>query len=409
MRICVIANSFPNKSQTFVVQQVLGLLRRGVDVDIYAKNCTLSATEKHELFPDLSSYHVASRTFFYASYTGKRVFEALCYLATVIGFFLRHPFRGFRLFFFLAATRDFAALKILSRADEITAKKYDVFLCQFGPLGNMGILLNRLYGTSAKVATMFRGSDVSSYERAHPHVYKLLVNEGNFFLPVSTFFFQRLVDKGIDPRRIEVHPSGIDCKKFAYHERTSSRINSRTFTFISVGRFTEKKGFRYVLEAIDVVRRQYEHVRLLIVGDGPLKASFLRTIEEQKLETHVSIIPWVPHEKLVDFYRNADACVTHSVVAQSGDMEGIPNVLKEAMATGLIVISTDHAGIHDLIEDNTNGFLVQERDVVALSERMKDVMVEDIRLKHMRIAARERIEARFDIEKLSDRLVALLA
>ena len=408
MRVCIIANTFPNKPQTFVVQQILGLHRRDVELDVYAKNCEISSSEIKETFPELAASKIMGKIHYYAPATGKRFMELFQYIGNIISYCLRHPRKVPVLYSFIRKTKDYASLKILAKADEIARQEYTAYLCQFGPLGNNALLLNMLYDQKAKIAIMFRGSDLSSYLRKHPSVYSLITKKGDLFLPVSSFFQNRLIEKGISPEKIEVHYSGIDCSRFTLLKNDTENQENSDFTFISVGRFTEKKGFEYILEAAETLHRKGKVFRLLIIGEGPLKPLLQELIEKKEMSEYVSLLPWVPHDQLLNYYRSADAFVSHNIVPANGDMEGIPNVLKEAMATGLPVISTFHAGIGDLIENGVSGFLVKEGDTTALRERMETIMEGIDSLEEMKLAARRHIENKFDIKMLSTRLSQLL-
>ncbi|HEY6104105.1 MAG TPA: glycosyltransferase, partial [bacterium] len=98
-----------------------------------------------------------------------------------------------------------------------------------------------------------------------------------------------------------------------------------------------------------------------------------------------------------------------SVTAQDGDQEGIPNVVKEAMATGMPVVSTRHSGIPELVQDAVSGFLVAERDVDALAERLVFLIDHPETWPEMGRAGRRKVEADFDVEHMHDRLIALYA
>jgi len=86
------------------------------------------------------------------------------------------------------------------------------------------------------------------------------------------------------------------------------------------------------------------------------------------MRKYIKIISWQTHEELIKILNNSHIFIAPSVTAENGDQEGIPNVLKEAMAMGLPVIGTRHAGITELIENGTSGFLVNERDMVGLEK-----------------------------------------
>jgi colanic acid/amylovoran biosynthesis glycosyltransferase len=100
--------------------------------------------------------------------------------------------------------------------------------------------------------------------------------------------------------------------------------------------------------------------------------------------------------------------VAASVTAADGDEEGIPNVLKEAMASGLPVVGTRHAGIPELIDDGVSGFLVPERNEAALADALQRLALEPGRWASMGRAGRAKIEMEYDIDRLNDRLAGLL-
>ena len=107
--------------------------------------------------------------------------------------------------------------------------------------------------------------------------------------------------------------------------------------------------------------------------------------------------------------RRSDIFVAPSVVAEDGDMEGVPVSIMEAMACGIPVVSTLHSGIPELVRDRVTGYLVPERDVDSLA-RVLTRLVEEPRLRRkMGMAGRGVVERGYDQDRLNDRLVELLA
>jgi colanic acid/amylovoran biosynthesis glycosyltransferase len=146
-----------------------------------------------------------------------------------------------------------------------------------------------------------------------------------------------------------------------------------------------------------------------IVGDGPLRSELERLIEQLGITTRVRLAGWKNHGETIAMMEASHVLLAPSVTASDGDEEGIPNVIKEAMAMGLPVISTLHAGIPELVTDGESGFLVPERGDDVLAERIIYLYDHpDIwpRISH---AARRKVETRFDIGRLSKDLVALYA
>jgi len=112
-------------------------------------------------------------------------------------------------------------------------------------------------------------------------------------------------------------------------------------------------------------------------------------------------------QELIELLDQAHLFVAPSVTATDGNQDAPVNVLKEAMAMGLPVVSTLHGGIPELVEDGISGFLVPERDVAALRDRLEYLVTHPECWPEMGLAGRTFVETHFDIERLNDRLVDL--
>lgn len=109
----------------------------------------------------------------------------------------------------------------------------------------------------------------------------------------------------------------------------------------------------------------------------------------------------------MEILNNAHLFIAPSVTAKDGNQDAPINVLKEAMAMGLPAISTDHGGIPELVEDGVSGFLVPERDVDALVEKLGYLIEHPEIWTEMGRAGRAYVEAHYDLNKLNDQLVAI--
>jgi glycosyltransferase involved in cell wall biosynthesis len=242
--------------------------------------------------------------------------------------------------------------------------------------GNRGIeILPLARELDIPLLVTFHGQDASSHLRnpgyrrglrelfAHAHV-----------LAVSQAIADRLVAEGADPERLEVHRVGIPLEVFTPVDRTPL-CRKREVEWLQVSNFVEKKGHQYTVAAF---RRLLEHKpesRLTLAGDGPLRSEIERSCAG--LGDRVRFPGKVSEDQVLRAMRSADVFLHHSVTAQDGDQEGIPTVIMEAMATGLPVLSTHHAGIPELVEDGVTGHLVPERDVDAYLQKMLAVLEDD--------------------------------
>ena len=245
-------------------------------------------------------------------------------------------------------------------------KKFDIILCQFGTLGKQFAEFKKKYDLKAKLVTCFRGCDTSYVLRRQKNAYAHLFEIGDLFLPVCECFKQKLISVGASVEKTIVQHSAIDCSLFQFKDRT---IPGRgTIQIMTASRLVPKKGHVYMLRALVHIVKKYPNTHYTIIGSGRLKAQLYQLVQQLGLASYVQFIGAVPHNELVNILDKADLFVLPSVVDSQGDSEGIPNALKEAMVTGIPVISTYHSGIPELIQHNHSGLLVPEKDALALSE-----------------------------------------
>jgi len=149
-------------------------------------------------------------------------------------------------------------------------------------------------------------------------------------------------------------------------------------------------------------------VEYRILGDGPRRDRLAALAAELGLEDRVTLHGRHGQESVRAGLEESHILVAASVTAADGDEEGIPNVLKEAMASGMPVVGTRHAGIPELIEDGVSGLLVPERNEAALADALQRLARESGRWAAMGRAGRAKIEMEYDIDRLNDRLAGLL-
>jgi colanic acid/amylovoran biosynthesis glycosyltransferase len=163
----------------------------------------------------------------------------------------------------------------------------------------------------------------------------------------------------------------------------------------------------YAIRAIARLKASGRRLVYTVAGEGPLRAHLDRLIGELGLQAEVQLVGPKDKGEVVALLGLSHLFIAPSVTAEDGNQEGIPNALKEAMATGIPVISTRHSGIPELVESGESGFLVPERDSDALAERLAYLVDHPECWPSMGRAGRERIEAEFDSEKLNEELVEL--
>lgn len=397
LRIAMIVAVFPTVSETFIVNQIVGLITLGHHVDIFA----LDPPRQGPVHEDIRRHGLLARTYYLRHDSwSKRMLSALRRLCSTPAWLtprgLRQAFRILR-----ARTPDArlsrSGLAIMA-SRELQNGPYDIVHCQFGNLGERWVQVMRTGLLHGALITSIRGHDATQSERYDERYYAELFREAHLLLPVSQSLAERLRDLGCAPEKIRVLHSGIDCRRFEFRPRALDAPEPTRI--LSVARLVEMKGIRFGIEAVARMLQAGCRIRYDIIGDGPLRRELEGLIREYGIEASVSIHGWKPQQELVEVLQSAHIFLAPSVTATNGETEGIPNAVKEAMAVGLPVVATHHSGIPELVSDGVSGLLVPERDADALASALKSLYEDPDRWRAMGRAGRDRVEAQFDTERL---------
>jgi glycosyltransferase involved in cell wall biosynthesis len=190
---------------------------------------------------------------------------------------------------------------------------------------------------------------------------------------------------------------GLDTRQFA--PRAEAEEEPARRLLLSVGRLVEKKGFPVLIEACRLLKdRGYRFQCQIIGGAGPCAQRVASLIQELGLEDIVALRPAVTQEELREIYRQATLFVLPCQIADNNDRDGIPNVLVEAMASGLPVVSTNISGIPELIEHGVNGLLTPQKDARALAGAIAQLLDTPALRRELGARAREKVCRSFDAE-----------
>jgi colanic acid/amylovoran biosynthesis glycosyltransferase len=402
MRIAFLVDAFPKLSETAILNQITGLLERGQEVDIFA----LARGREAEVHPDVEKYRLLERTY-YLEFPRSKWGRFFSGFGIVLTKFHHNPMAVLRALNVFRFGRHAVSFGLLHRVAPFLGKgPYDIVHCQFGPNGNRALLLRELGAIEGKIITTFRGYDLSSYLHQHGrHVYDRLFARADLICCVCAYMKEKLIKLGCDGRKIRVHRSGVDTKRFTV--RPSSPSENGKVRALTIGRLVEKKGVQYGIQAVGALLKQYPQLEYHIVGDGPLREELSRLIASLGADQHITLLGWKRQDEVIDLLQNTDILVAPSVTSEKGDEEGVPGVVMEALACGVPVVSTYHSGIPEVVQDGQSGFLVPERDVGALADKLAYLIAHPRRRMEMGRAGRRYIEKQCDLSTLNDRLVSL--
>ncbi len=279
------------------------------------------------------------------------------------------------------------------------------------------LALKRLTGLPAIVSAY--GYDVSSFPHAlHGYGRRYLspiFRELDCFIAMSHDMRRDLVNIGCPEYKVVVHYHGVDTDRFAFPGRAYR--DTDPVRILMCGSLQGKKAQDQVLQALriwDQNKQAKGSFELVLMGEGPLRRRLEAMVRDLGWQQRVHFLGHVPHhdERLVQEYRKADIFTLPSVTFK-GEKEGIPGTIVEAMASGLPVVSTYHAGIPEVITSGENGLLVQENDVEGLAHALGSLITDrELRARLGQGAARSvstrcRLAARTTkLELLYDQLLA---
>lgn len=255
----------------------------------------------------------------------------------------------------------------------------------------------------------FYGFDASGFPRsslANRNRLRRLFAAVSLVLAMSEDMRCDLLDCGCPEDRIVIHPPAVDTKRFTCRP---AQPTNNTIDILCVSDYSPKKGVMTLVEAFAHVYHEYPQARLRLVG-APITiaqaayAAVQRRVQELGLYDVVQFDGWCEYPAVSKLYHASDIFALPSERALDGSKEGVPAVILEAMASGLPVVSTLHAGIPDAVVDGETGWLVPERDVKRLAISLGRLISSPTLRAAMGAAGRKRVETRFDLDAQRARL-----
>jgi colanic acid/amylovoran biosynthesis glycosyltransferase len=205
--------------------------------------------------------------------------------------------------------------------------------------------------------------------------------------------------------KVELLPYGIDVDIFKPSE-INSNING--LQILHSGRLVSKKGVPDLIDVFAKLVKKYNHIRLRILGDGPELTLCKQKVDELDLNNFVSFLGSQPPSVVKKELNEADIFVLNSRIDEKGNMEGTPVSLLEAMSMGKAAVSTYHAGIPDVIQNEMNGLLVPEKDNHALEVALDKLIKSEELRKNIGLEARKTVVNQYSQKHLFPKLKQII-
>jgi colanic acid/amylovoran biosynthesis glycosyltransferase len=401
LKIAFLVGRFPALSETFILDQICGLIDAGYEVDIFAS----ARSAERKIQPLVESYGLLGRTRYYhvPASRFRRVWAGLGMLFKMI---MARKLQIIRALNIRAFGRQAASLRLLYLLYPLLDRgPYDILHCHFGTVGLAGTQLKDL-GVPGKLIVTFHGNDISKFIKTEGvDVYRRLFEKADLLMPVSEYWRQRLVALGADPARVQVHHMGIDPRRFAFRPR--SHPGGEEVCLLTVGRLVEKKAIPFALQAVAMLTQRHPDwkIRYNIIGSGAQEADLRQQIDQSGLQGRAYLLGSRTRDEVYQYMLDSHIFLLPSITDTDGDQEGIPVVIMEAMATGMPILSSLHSGIPELVQDGRSGYLVPERDVAGLVDRLEQLITHPEAWAEMGQINRRLVEDGYNIHMLNQRLI----
>ncbi len=212
------------------------------------------------------------------------------------------------------------------------------------------------------------------------------------FHAVSQAIGKEAMKYGAEKEKIKVIHSSV--KDELLKINSSAYKSNENFEIVSVGRHHWKKGYHYALDAMKILKDEGVEFKYTIIAQGELPEEIIFMLDDYNLKNYVSVIKGMPYNELIKYLEKCHLLLLPSVE------EGIANVVLEAMAAGVPVLTTDCGGVNEVITDRLNGYIIPVRDPDMIVKKVKEFLKAGPEIKsEMILRAKETINNEFSREK----------
>ena len=392
MRIGFIIGAFPSLPETFILNQITGLIDQGHSVYIFPKYKKNGVTHSEIAIYDLYSSTV------YPIQCPRNVFvRYIIALPIVIKLLISRNEIAAKSLNIFRFGRKALSLRIFYQVLPFLNKNIDIIQVHYADYLDRAILLKKS-GIKAPVVLMMHRYDLRKLIESNGSLYSESFKYVDKILAISNYSYKTLINHGVPEEKIIIHPVGVDTEK--YKTITRSAKSTKEIVILSVGRLALIKGHQYGLEAFSIIKKELPDFTITyrIVGYGPERENLITIASDLNLQEDVVFTGAKNKDELLIEYKNANIFLLPSLD------EMTPVVIMEALASGLPVVATDVAAVSELVHHEENGFLVESKDIKLMAVYLKTLIKDPVLRNNMGNKGRSHIAENYDIVVLNKRL-----
>ena len=393
-RILVVSSTFPRFTGDTEPAFVYDLCKYLVDNDII-----IDVLAPH--FPGLKRKEIMAGVNVYRYKYFIERFQVLAYSGGIMANLRRNPINYLLVPFFLVS-QVFALQKKLKK------NKYNAIHAHWIiPQGMVCVIVNTFFkaGSIPIICTLHGGDLYALNGFVMDRLKKWIMEKCRHICVVSESMGKRCQELGVVSTPVSIISMGVDLKTRFFPVPDVHRRRNR---IIYVGRLVEKKGVKYLIDSIKIIRETLSDVELIIVGDGPLRQSLETQVNNLSLSSNIVFKGGLKQERLPALYSSAAISVLPSVIDSYGDQEGLGLTVIEAMGCECAVVASSLDAVKDIITDGKTGVFFEPGNADQLAEKIQALLSDDEARNIIAKSGRDYVVNRYDWSIIGEKYRTLL-
>jgi glycosyltransferase involved in cell wall biosynthesis len=389
LKLAYLISRYPAISHTFILREITYLRKYGFDIEVASINSPDRESKdltKQERLEAAKTYYIKQTSFLRVlmAHIKTSIFQPIKYLQGLVFALCLAKFDLHKLIYSI-----FYFIEAIILGNWLIANNIKHLHVHFAtPAATVGIIAKQIFDLSFSMTV--HGPD--EFYDVNNYFLKEKISQSDFVCCISAYAQSQLMKLSDikDWHKFKVIPLGVEPEKFPPKVFQDS---PKCFEILCVGRLVSAKGQAILIKAVSELIKEGLPINLSLVGDGPDKKLLEYLVSSQGLSSRITFAGAVNQDKIRDFYNKAD------IFALSSFAEGVPVVLMEAMAMEIPCISTNIAGIAELIRSEIDGILVPASDIQALKQSIVMLVQNDVLRKTLAETGRKRVLDKYNLHK----------